>query len=452
MFARQAVPIAPAGGLSAQHASEASHPVLGMPTSIPGVHEGDIVVTDGAAFNGRGFRVCGVVNQRGTLCGRIGVCPFHSNAKKDASDVEKDVASKHSENAVVEQPKSTSGAINNVKDIPNTVIRMDFVPSRSRFKRSWSKEEHSRFLIALHRHGRGKWKEIAKELKTRTANQCQSHAQKYFLRQQKDKAARRKHSIHDMTEPDTVGSPAQPQKPIDDSSISFDKCLSTVDQHLVNARNSESSTSCFVDDPVNPECQSGLSNAVPGSSSANPVRRNLDPVLRKDAELLLPNCLVQPTGACQNASSSFEPRACALLHDNGATTVSEHVYCSSVGNSAMTSLPLTMSSNAAAPFPRESEWTNLTLHPRITPVIHPVPKMNVFVRRNGTAGRGKQMTLPDSMCQDEFLAMASEQLSSEVKFARIFTRSGTEIHSLDELCEDEHLWLTTGDEFSYPED
>lgn len=49
--------------------------------------------------------------------------------------------------------------------------------------RAWSAREHADFVRGLEVFGKGKWKQIADRfVKTRTATQVASHAQKYFIR------------------------------------------------------------------------------------------------------------------------------------------------------------------------------------------------------------------------------------------------------------------------------
>eukprot|EP01114_Cavostelium_apophysatum_P023430 TRINITY_DN8822_c0_g1_i1.p1 TRINITY_DN8822_c0_g1~~TRINITY_DN8822_c0_g1_i1.p1 ORF type:complete len:387 (-),score=74.66 TRINITY_DN8822_c0_g1_i1:11-1171(-) len=93
--------------------------------------------------------ICGVLNQHGAPCQRVGKCPFHATDKKP------------------------------------------------RLKRGWTKDEHTLFLKGLQIYGKGNWKDISSMIPTKNATQIQSHAQKYFLRQKQ--VSKNKRSIHDFS-------------------------------------------------------------------------------------------------------------------------------------------------------------------------------------------------------------------------------------------------------------
>ncbi|KAK9683238.1 hypothetical protein RND81_10G125700, partial [Saponaria officinalis] len=63
----------------------------------------------------------------------------------------------------------------------------------------WTEEEHRQFLLGMQRYGKGDWKMIANEfVKTRTAVQIASHAQKYFKKLGSEKKYKR-WSVFDVT-------------------------------------------------------------------------------------------------------------------------------------------------------------------------------------------------------------------------------------------------------------
>ena len=63
-------------------------------------------------------------------------------------------------------------------------VKMDEASNRGR----WSKEEHMQFLLGLSKYGKD-WKHVQEFIQTRTRNQVRSHAQKYFLNEQRNPTA-----------------------------------------------------------------------------------------------------------------------------------------------------------------------------------------------------------------------------------------------------------------------
>jgi SHAQKYF class myb-like DNA-binding protein len=52
--------------------------------------------------------------------------------------------------------------------------------------RFWGEDEHERFLVAMHLYGRKDMRSISNYVGTRTPVQVRSHAQKYFLRLERE--------------------------------------------------------------------------------------------------------------------------------------------------------------------------------------------------------------------------------------------------------------------------
>lgn len=61
----------------------------------------------------------------------------------------------------------------------------------------WSKAEHDSFLQALQEHGKN-WKLIAEAVGSRTVSQVRSHAQKYFLKLERQKARLQRRGLGEL--------------------------------------------------------------------------------------------------------------------------------------------------------------------------------------------------------------------------------------------------------------
>lgn len=68
----------------------------------------------------------------------------------------------------------------------------------------WTEEEHKKFLLGLHKLGRGNWRGISRNyVRSRTPTQVASHAQKYFIRQSNAAGKKKRPSLFDLA-PDMV--------------------------------------------------------------------------------------------------------------------------------------------------------------------------------------------------------------------------------------------------------
>eukprot|EP00177_Eucheuma_denticulatum_P004346 GFKZ01007899.1.p1 GENE.GFKZ01007899.1~~GFKZ01007899.1.p1 ORF type:complete len:481 (-),score=51.77 GFKZ01007899.1:229-1671(-) len=434
-------------------------------TMSPPPAPNDVFIVGDQAFNGRGYEVCGVKNQRGNLCGRIGACPFH--AKK---------------NNAAKRPRPANGSVDSANPLltssaaqrPNGSAprRLSIPPQKARFKRSWTEDEHRKFLTAMKRFGKGKWKEIAAEVGSRTANQCQSHAQKFFLRQAKSDDQRKKKSIHDITE--------------DDVTTELQRVTAawsaTASQSMSQGMSQSSSQTAKVPVPLptvstSPVVSRPFGAAVPlaphhpgdtsvpltmdasTSTTANDyalatsmgMAAGLNFAMSGDAEGLLGLSAAPPAPTTSAAlSASIGSNALQSPQTSSAAANSLSIVPNSNGLSAvpvvlpMSSLGLQYAS-MAQPFLNSSVG-----NPNMAAVMGPaqIPKIRVTVHVNGREGGGKALMLPQTM--EEFFHHAEDKLQIEGPLSRVFTRSGAEITLLDEMCPDDTLWLSCGEDFMTP--
>jgi SHAQKYF class myb-like DNA-binding protein len=94
--------------------------------------------------------------------------------------------------------EDTSSPSEEDEDLPQTTRRA----TNKRFRRGWTKDEHIKFLLGVFLFGRGNWKSISRIIAGKSPKQVQSHAQKYFLRQQQHTKTKR--SIHDFNFSDLI--------------------------------------------------------------------------------------------------------------------------------------------------------------------------------------------------------------------------------------------------------
>lgn len=460
--------------------------------SVP-VAETDVVFVDGLAFNGRGYRVCGVANQRGRRCGRIGTCPFHSSSSSSATRISTTSSSQSSKTVTAttsKRPRSnskllpqspTNTTVTTTNSIPSatngtttqqqqggsaaaTMMMMKsnarFVsipPQKARFKRSWTTDEHRRFLQAMKRHGKGKWKEIAADVKTRTANQCQSHAQKYFLRQAKSDSERKKKSIHDVTD-DTI---AYEEKQKGTNSKQQPDKQQTQDQQQQQL------------EPPSEQKENGKENdeKEQGDDDEKDDKHEQKVVLTKPVMLLPRKSGAVPLAPGPAPPSHHPHQFTTARHHQHQHHPHHHIHPNASLTCMNTSAGLTteQSQQATVPIvfpmsningmqyarlvqPFMNAATNSTTAASIVPPPPPAPpppsKLRVTVHQNGKLKGGMALMLPETF--EQFYTAAKGKLHFRGNFNRVFTRSGGEITSLDEMCQDDMLWLSSGEDFRTP--
>nr|CAG4718784.1 unnamed protein product [Naegleria fowleri] len=101
--------------------------------------------------------------------------------------------------AAAEDPNMDDGDEEEEEEFDSNSKKPQRVATKSgnyRFRKGWTRDEHIRFLIGVHLFGRGNWKSISNVIQGKSPKQVQSHAQKYFLRQ--EQTTKTKRSIHDF--------------------------------------------------------------------------------------------------------------------------------------------------------------------------------------------------------------------------------------------------------------
>lgn len=491
-----AVPIAP----SRPPASAAA------PPRARAVAHSDIVFSNGLAYNGRGYRVCGVANQRGTLCGRIGTCPFHAGQTPGLGAAARTPKRRRSRPEADPGPDAkvprAEGDGTTGGSLPECVRRLETPPAKMRFKRSWTPDEHRQFLASMKKFGKGKWKEIAREVATRTANQCQSHAQKYFLRQAKSDKERKKKSIHDLTdEPPTpaVGQPAvtvvPPVRAANALGAPAEAVLRNAGAHHHGFALGEDAADSHPGQPgVDALASAALAaeNAEARMKHREAVDRALETAMQRasraakqegDARALKAESEVATGGTDAGEAEATEDE------DDAEDDVPETDATQPAPPAAPAANPLNVQAMALAlaaaamggatagkadqSAPAAGALAQLMTNPQAMLMLNPLlatlgagavsappvaaaaaapppapARLRVTVHRNGSKGGGMALMLPDSM--EEFFALAKTKLLFEGVFARVFTRSGGEITSLDQMVQDDALWLSKGEEFATP--
>lgn len=435
----------------------------------------DVVVANGVTFNKRGYKVCGVRNKRGMLCGRIGTCPFHASREpppppsaggdpegSDALDAaaSSQVPTETGSPAVVFP--SPSG---DVAQPPTAAAELPVAPpAKGRFKRTWTTEEHSRFLVALQKHGRGKWKEIAGDVGTRSGSQCQSHACKYFKRQAKDKCDRKKHSIHDISEPNAPVVVQTPKKAAGSGSQSLrqdaqllmpsvtvpmadvgDLAGGLIETEIGMEGSDGVDCEDVVDETAEPDVEVVVflnHSSVAGQRLALPKSMNCEEFLCTAAcKLGVPSQKLTR----MFTRSGLEVDTLDSVMDGENLWLSDGADFSFIEPNVIGGTSENESHVAGDIATAEVDEDAVEVD------IPEEDRVRVFVYLNGSAPVADSrysMLFPASMDREEFLSDAADAFGLALPLTRIFTRSGSEIEHLDEIMDSEELWVSYGEEFA----
>jgi len=366
----------------------------------------DLVQHAGAWYNSRGYRVCGVRNVRHALCGRIGVCPFHmgkGGAKKGAS------------------PEKTNAEAPGIIDLETlNALEKQGGDEKPRYKRSWTNDEHMRFLEGIRLYGRGKWKKVSQVVGTRSAAQCQSHAQKYFIRQNMDENQRKKRSIHDICE-----------------LREGEKMIKVTDQETGRLDQVGGERDKLGDGRMQPMYAPVVlpyNSLLAGPANLRNLVASLDQGQERSGVTrpVSSGQLANPISAMVGNSPSAHTGA---TNDDGLPT-------QGFPENESLAMPLSMGVQ-----PTPSDLVGPLRRAEYATPVGSGAKMRITVFRNGENKHAKALIVPDTM--EELFARAAKKFGMP-SVSRIFTREGGEIDYIEELMPDDAVWLSGGEDFVRP--
>jgi len=191
-----------------------------------------------------------------------------------------------------EELKRTRDQMENMANQLNSYEQERIKEKKKPQSRYWTPEEHQRFLEALAKYGHKDVKAISMHVSTRNATQVRTHAQKYFLRLERE---RRRKSEEQPRDKDGYGSsmdegssaspsPEQPSSPLDDmqssanvNNTNLTGIVSTVSNNFCSTNSMANIASGLVSQsssvPVTGTSSSYVSSAVSSSNNPTPARR-----------------------------------------------------------------------------------------------------------------------------------------------------------------------------------